>query len=78
MFAADDTALPPVVLDLFEDLELVAGLEREVARLGPGEGPQGLGEGDDGGRGVGWGRDWRDGEDTLRGVGAGRRGEGGV
>lgn len=68
MFAADYTALPPVVLDLFEDLEPVAGMEREVARLGPGEGPQGLGKGDNGGRGVGWWRDGGDGEDTLWGV----------
>lgn len=78
MFAADHTALPPVVFDLFEDLELVAGVEREVARLGPGEGPQGLGERDDGVRGVGWGRGEGDREDPLWGVGAGRRGEGGV
>lgn len=81
MFAADDTTLPPVFFDLFEDLELVAGEEREVAGLGAGESPQGIGEGEDRGRSVGRGRDGGyggDGEEALGSVGTGWRGEGGV
>lgn len=81
VFAADDTTLPPVVFDLFEDLELVAGKEREVAGLGAGESPQGIGEGEHRGRSVGRGRDGGDGgdgEEALGGVGTGWRGEGGV
>lgn len=53
--SARNPALPPVVLDLFEDLEVVARGEGEVACLCAGEGPESLCKGEDEcSRGVGW------------------------